>query len=95
MNAEDFMKEHADKASSGRVAEIMGDLTPESLAQVGALMAGVPQPFTGNTVATVSESGDDHVFDVTYKAEAGAVPTWRETVRQMDGTWKIVNIVKA
>src|SRR4051812_12853493 len=93
MNAEEFMRDHADKASSGRVPEIMGDLTPDSLAQVGALMAGAPQPFTGSSVATVSESGDDYIFDVTYKADAGSL-TWRETVRQMDGKWKIVNIVK-
>ena len=93
MNAEEFMKGHADKASTGRVAEIMGDLTPESLAQVGAILAGAPQPFTANTVVPVRASGDDHIFDVTYTADGGTV-SMRETVKQIDGTWKIVHIVK-
>jgi hypothetical protein len=93
MNAEEFMKLHADNAVAGKIPEVMKDLTPEALAQVGALMAGAPQPFTGNSVKSVSENGGDAIFDVTYTAAAGQVD-WRETVRQIDGTWKIVDIVK-
>lgn len=93
MNAEEFMKLHADNAVAGTIPEVMKDLTPEALAQVGALMAGAPQPFTGHSVKTVSDDGTDAVMDVTYTAAAGQVD-WRETLRQTDGTWKIVGIVK-
>jgi hypothetical protein len=53
MTAEEFMRDHADKASSGRIPEVMGDLTPEALAQLGPLMAGGPNPLKGNTVKPV------------------------------------------
>ena len=53
MTAEEFMKEHAQKACSGRIAEVMGDLTPEALSQVGALMSGVPNRAQENPVVPV------------------------------------------
>jgi hypothetical protein len=93
MTAEEFMQEHANKACSGRIAEIMGDLTPEAMGQVGALMAGGPNPPQENSVVPVSQNGDDYVFDVTYTG-GGAKASMRETVRKIDGTWKIVNLVK-
>ena len=94
MNAEEFIREHAMKASSGRLPEILGDLTPEAMSQVMPLMAGGPNPPTGNTVAAVSNSGEDHLFDVTYTGDDGKSVTIRDTVRQVDGTWKIVKIEK-
>ena len=93
MTAEEFMREHANKACSGRIAEIMGDLTPEAMGQVGALMAGGPNPPKENSVVPVSQNGEDYVFDVTYTGD-GATASMRETVRQIDGTWKIVNLAK-
>jgi hypothetical protein len=93
MTAQEFMQGHADKACSGRIAEIMADLTPEAMGQVGALMAGGPNPPQANTVVAVSQNGDDYVFDVTYTGD-GKSASMRETVRQIDGTWKIVNLAK-
>ncbi len=92
MNAEEFMRDHAMKASSGRVAEVLGDLTPEAMSQVMQLMAGGPNPATGNSVAVLSSDGTDHLFDVTYTGDDGKSLTMRETVRQIDGTWKIVKL---
>lgn len=94
MTAEEFMREHANKACTGRIAEIMGDLTPAALGQVGALMAGGPNPPKANTVVPVSQNGDDYVFDVTYTGDGDAKASMRETVRQIDGTWKIVAFTK-
>ena len=82
------------KASSGRIAEIMGDLTPEAMSQVMAVMAGGPNPPTGNSVAPAGSSGEDHMFDVTYTGDDGKSITVRDTVRQVDGTWKIVKMDK-
>lgn len=95
MNAQEFMQDHADKACTGRIAEIMADLTPDALGQLGPLMVGGPNPPKANTVTPVSQSGDDHVFDVTYTGDGDATASMRETVRQIDGTWKIVNLEKA
>lgn len=92
MTAEEFMKRHADLACEGKIAEIMGDLTPDALGQAGTLMAGAPQPFLGNSVSRVASSGGDEVFDVTYTADGGASFSMRETVRQVNGEWKIVNL---
>ena len=92
MNAEEFMRLHADNAVAGNMPEVLKDLTPEVMAKLGALMAGVAPPFTGSSVTAVSGGSGDAIFDVTYTADAGKVD-WRETVRQIDGTWKIVDIV--
>lgn len=92
MDAQEFMQGHADKACAGRIAEIMGDLTPDALAQVGPLMAGAPNPLKTNTVVPVSKSGGDHIFDVTYAGDGGGTVSMRETVRQIDGVWKIVKL---
>jgi hypothetical protein len=94
MNAEEFMRDHAEKASTGRIAEIMGDLTPDAMAQLGPLVAGAPQPFNGNDVKTVREDGDDHIFDVTYTSNGTTAVSMRETVREVDGKWRIVKLEK-
>jgi hypothetical protein len=94
MTAQEFMQGHADKASTGRIPEIMGDLTPEAVAQLGPIIAGGPNPPKANTVVPVSQSGGDYVFDVTYTGDGDSKVAMRETVRQIDGTWKIVSIVK-
>lgn len=93
MDAREFMQGHADKAVAGKIGEVMGDLTPEAMAALPALMAGGPNPATSNNVAEVRADGDDHVFDVTYSNDSATV-TMRETVRQIDGTWKIVKLEK-
>jgi hypothetical protein len=93
-DAEAFMRGHAEKASTGRVAEILGDLTPDAMQQLMPIAATLPNPATGYDVAPVSNSGDDHIFDVTYTGEGDKSATMRETVRQIDGTWRIVNIEK-
>ncbi len=92
MTAEEFMRDHADKASSGRVPEIITDLTPEALAQVGPLMAGGPNPPKAYEVQPVRQSGEDYVFDVTYTGDGDARVSMRETVRQIDGVWKIIKL---
>ncbi|MEX0749768.1 MAG: hypothetical protein WD359_03085 [Dehalococcoidia bacterium] len=94
MTAEEFMREHAAKACSGRIPEIMADLTPAAMGQLGPLMAGGPNPPKENTVVPVSQNGDDYIFDVTYSGDGGATASMRETVRQIDGTWKIVELAK-
>ena len=94
MDAEAFMKDHADKASSGRVAEIMGDLTPEAMQQLMPLMAGGPTAATSNSVKPVSSANGDHIFDVTYSDNDGKSVSMRETVRELDGKWRIVKLEK-
>ena len=66
MDAKEFMQLHADNAVAGKIAEVMKDLTPESMAQVGPLMAGGPNPMEANSVVPRGQEGDDFIFDVTY-----------------------------
>jgi hypothetical protein len=94
MDAEAFMREHADKASSGRIPEVMGDLTPEALQQLMPLMAGGPTALTGNIVTHVSTVDGDYVFDVTYSDNDGKSVSMRETVRELEGKWRIVKLEK-
>jgi hypothetical protein len=92
MNAQEFMQAHADNACAGKIPEVMKDLTPEALAQLGPLMAGAPNPLKTNEVVAVSQNGDDHIFDVTYFGDDGKSVSMRETIRQIDGTWKIAGL---
>ena len=91
MNAQEFMQAHADNAVAGKIPEVMKDLVPAALAQVMGLMAGAPNPLTSNKVVAVSQDGDDHIFDVSYFGDGGSV-SMRETIRQIDGAWKIANL---
>ncbi|MHB8684525.1 MAG: hypothetical protein ACYC9X_09390 [Dehalococcoidia bacterium] len=93
MTAEEFMCGHADKACAGKIPEIMSDLTPEALAQVGALLAGAPDPLEANTVVPYGQEGGDAIFDVTYTGGGKSV-SMREWVRNVGGTWKIVRLEK-
>ncbi|HEY8172091.1 MAG TPA: hypothetical protein VIH21_03310 [Dehalococcoidia bacterium] len=93
MDAQEFLQGHADKAVAGKIAEIMGDLTPEAMASLPSVMAGAPNPAKSNSVKSVGQNGDDHVFDVTYSGDSGSISV-RDTVRQIDGTWKIVKLEK-
>lgn len=95
MNATEFMQTHADNAVAGKIPDVMKDLTPEALSQVMGLMAGAPNPIKSNKVVAVSQNGDDHIFDVTYFGDDGKSVSMRETVRQIDGTWKIANLAAA
>ena len=91
MDALEFMQLHADNAVAQKMPEVMKDLTPEALAQVMPLMAGAPNPLKGNSVVANGKEGDDFIFDVTYTGE-GPSANWREWIRDVDGTWKIMKI---
>ena len=93
MDAKEFMQLHADNAVAGKMAEVMKDLTPESMAQASVVMAGGPNPAESNTVVSRGQEGEDHVFDVTYTGQDKSVSA-REWVRNVDGTFKIVKMEK-
>lgn len=92
LTAVEFMQKHADGAVAGKIGEIMADLTPAAMQSMMPMMGSLPNPATGNSVVPVSQSGDDYIFDVTYTGDGGKAGTMRETVRQIDGVWKIVDI---
>ena len=95
MDAQEFMQKHADSAVAGKIQEVLADLTPEAMGQVGPLMAGGPNPAKANTVVPVGVEGDDHIFDVTYTGDGGASASMREWVRKNEeGIWKIVKLAK-
>ena len=89
MNALEFMQLHADNACAGKIADVMKDLTPEAMTQLGPLLAGAPNPIKTSKIVAVSEDGGDYIFDVTYFGEGGKSVSLRDTILQIDGTWKI------
>jgi hypothetical protein len=93
MDAKEFMQLHANNAVAGNMGEVMKDLTPESMSQAVALMAGGPNPLEANSVVSRGQDGDDHVFDVTYTGGDKSV-SMREWVRNVDGTFKIIKLEK-
>jgi hypothetical protein len=93
MDAQEFIQLHADNVVAQNMGEVMKDLTPEALQQVMALMATMPNPVTGSSIVARGQQGEDQVFDVTYSGDSGSVAL-RDSVRQIDGNWKIVNIAK-
>lgn len=95
MDAEAFIRGHAEKATSGRIAETISDLTPEAMQQVMAMMAEMPNPATSYTMTTVSNNDGTAVFDLTYTGDGGKSFTLRDHVGQVDGAWRIVKIERA
>lgn len=93
MDAKEFMQLHANNAVAGNMGEVMKDLTPESMQQAVALMAGGPNPLEANSVVSRGQDGEDHVFDVTYTGGDKSV-SMREWVRNVDGTFKIIKLEK-
>ena len=91
MDAEAFMRGHAEKAAAGKIPEVLPDLTPEAMQQLMPMAGSLPNPVTGYDVAAISSAGGDFLFDVTYTGD-GKSMTMRETVRDVDGTWRIVKI---
>lgn len=94
MDVEQFMRLHALKAMTGAVAPTIIDLTPEATADALTLGAhGLPRT---RDVRLRRVAGDDDgpVFDVTYIDRTQSI-TLRETVRNIDGQWKIAHIERA
>jgi hypothetical protein len=94
MDAREFIQAHADNACAGKIAQVIGDLTPEAMGQLGPLMAGAPNPVKSHTIVPVKDDGTEFVFDVTYSGDDGKSVALRDTVREVDGTWKIVKLEK-
>lgn len=90
IDAETFMRIHAMKAMTGALAATVMDLTPEASAQAMTLAErGLPR---ARDVRMRRVEGDgDPVFDVTY-ADGARKVTLRETVREVNGEWKIARI---
>jgi hypothetical protein len=94
MDAEQFMRIHALKAMTGAVAPTIIDLTPEATADALALgERGLPRTRDVQ-MHRVGGDGDAPVFEVTY-IDGARTMTLRETVREIDGQWKIARIERA
>jgi hypothetical protein len=93
MDAETFMRIHALKAMTGALAATVIDLTPDASAQALALgERGLPR--TRDVRMRRLPGVGDPVFEVTYADGARSV-TLRETVRELNGEWKITRIEPA
>ena len=93
MDADTFMWIHALKAMTGALAATVIDLTPEASAQALALgERGLPR--TRDVRLRRVPGAGDPVFDVTY-ADGARELTLRETVREVNGEWKIARIEPA
>lgn len=90
IDAETFMRIHAMKVMTGALAATVMDLTLEASAQAMTLgERGLPRT---RDVRMRRVPGDgDPVFDVTY-ADGARKVTLRETVREVNGEWKIARI---
>ncbi len=94
MDVEQFMRVHALKAMTGAVAPTIIDLTPEAIADALAIGdRGLPRTRDVQ-MRRVAGSDDAPVFDVTYIDRHQSV-TLRETIRNIDGQWKIARIERA
>ena len=81
MEAIEFMQLHADNAVAGKMPDVLKDLTPESMTQVGGLMAGAAQPFKANKVEPKGQKMQSAWHPVTV---------WICSVRGNDGTGRRV-----
>ena len=95
MDVEQFMRLHALKAMTGAVAPTIIDLTPEATQDALALGdRGLPRTRDVQLRRVAGDDDDAPVFDVTYIDRKQSI-TLRETVRNIDGQWKIAHIERA
>lgn len=88
LSAEETARRHGQAVVDGNMAVLMGDLTPEAMASLGAL-AGSLQGVTAYEIAKHEADGADHIFNITYTAPTGPL-TVRSRWREMGDDWKIV-----
>lgn len=95
LTAEQFIRRHARKATTGAVAQTLVDLTPDALRQAQSIAANNGVAAALCEVSAVSDAERDHVFDVTYIADSRRAITLRQTVREVTGAWQIVSVARA
>lgn len=91
VEAEQFMRIHALKVMTGAVAPTIIDLTPEATTDALALGARGLARTRDVRLERVAAGDRAPVFDVTYADGTRAI-TLRETLREVDGSWKIARI---
>lgn len=96
--AREAVERSAEAVKTGNLAQLMGDITPEALAQMMQLAtsAGGLSPATmpnieGYGISDIGPDGDGEVFDVTFRSSAGTA-TLRATWKLVMGQWKITAV---
>jgi len=90
---EEAVKKNCQAVVAGDLANIMGDLTADALANLIANARsgpGTPAALTGFSIESHEESGGDHLFTVRFAGDQDftTVATWRD----VGGTWKIADL---
>jgi hypothetical protein len=96
--AREAAEQNAKAVAEGNLAVVMGQLTPEAMAQMmqlGAQGGGLtPQQLpsiTGYTIEDVGSDGESETFNVTFTSAAGTA-TIAARWKQVLGQWKIAAI---
>lgn len=93
-SARETAERHANDVVAGNMAGVMGDLTPEALAEMQSKRIGPPRPTTKAEVTPIQTEGNQEVIDIKYSNdnESRTIRSWWE---EENGTWKIVKADKA
>jgi hypothetical protein len=92
---ENLVRRHAEAHGKATVAGDLktaaGDLTPEAMAQAGAVMGQMPKQLTGCEIVAIEAEGESCVAQILYKGDDKAV-TVRSVWADRDGRPKIVEL---
>jgi len=95
--AREAAEKNAQAVMAGNLAEIMGQLTPEALAQMMQLgsqggMSPAQMPgITGYEIAAAGADAESETFHVTFHSPVGAA-TLSARWKQIMGQWKITEV---
>jgi hypothetical protein len=95
--AREAAEKNAQAVMSGNLAEIMGQLTPEALAQMmqlggqGGMSPAQMPSIEGYEIAEAGSDGDSETFYVTFRSAVGTA-TLSARWKQVLGQWKITEI---
>jgi hypothetical protein len=80
---------HADDVVAGNMAGVVGDFTPDAMAEFQKHGAMPPRPTRTAEILTNRKDGEQELFEIKYSNETESL-TIRSWWEQCDGGWKIV-----
>lgn len=90
-------EQNAKAVMEGNIAAVIGQLTPEAMAQMmqlgnqGSLTPQQMPAITGYEIQEAGSDGDSESFDVTFHSQAGSATLRGRWKRVMD-QWKIAEV---
>jgi len=87
--ARETAQRHGQDVVAGNIAGVVGDFTPEAMAEFQKFGVMPPQPTAAAAIVSEKQDGGREVFEIKY-SNASAALTIRSWWEEQGGVWKLV-----